>query len=416
MECENLNLRHVRAFYEVGRAGSVTAATRRVFLSQSAITQAIANLERLFDTRLFTREKSGMVLTEPGGLFFNRARRALTSIQTGARRAQRGVEKPTQKGLPKFEHSLTSAQLRSLIAIDQLRNFSLAARSIGVSQPSLYRAARDLERIAGLTFFNSNSRGVELTLAAQTFARFVRLAFAELNQGYDEISAWRGRDTSRISIGTLPLSRSYVLPRAIDELTRLRPNVLVRVTDGSYADLLKELREGALDFIIGGQRDPLPVDDVVQRHLFDDPLSVVARVGHPLASAPRITLKELATYPWIVSRLGAPIRASFEGLFRDAGLARPEKLIESNSLVLIRDLLAESDRLALISMHQVEKEMAQGIVMKLDVADLNPEQTLRTIGMTFRRDWHPTGTQSLLLDLLDKAASEMPNPELNLVG
>lgn len=407
MECENLNLRHVRAFCEVGRSGSITAATRHVFLSQSAITQAIANLERIFEVPMFTRKNSGMVLTEPGRFFFERAKRALENIRLGAQRAQRGNERLDARKFTAFEHSVTSAQLRSLLAIDRSGNFSLAARREGISQPSLYRAARDLERISGMSLFISNSRGVELTPAATTFARFVRLAFAELNQGYDEISAWRGRDTSRISIGTLPLSRYYVLAQAIEELIEQRPDISVRVVDGSYDELLRELREGSLDIMIGGLRHPPPIDDVEQKLLFQDVLSVGARVDHPLAQKKKVTVGDLAEFPWVVSRPGAPVREAFEALFRSGGIRPPKRIIESNSLVLIRDLLVESDRLALVSAHQIEREMDQGLVKILKVDGHDPRSTERSIGTTVRSDWRPTGTQLLLLELLDKAASQL---------
>lgn len=407
MDSEHLNLRHVRAFYEVGRSGSITAATRRVFLSQSAITQAIANLEEVFEVELFLRKNSGMFLTEPGTLLFNRAQRALANISAGARRAERGTDRTGTPVAKNFEQSVTSAQLRSLLAIAKAKNFSLAARRVGTSQPSLYRAARDLERVSGLSLFLSNSRGVELTPAAMTFARFVRLAFTELNQGYDEVSAWRGRDTSRISIGTLPLSRTYVLAQAIDALIRLRPDVNVRVVDGSYDELLTEVRDGELDILIGALRDPLPIDDVEQKLLFRDRVSVVARSGHPLVKARSVSMKDLTVFPWVVSRPGAPLRAKVEGLFQACGADVPSRMIETNSLIMIRDLLMESDRLALLSTNQVDQEISRGMVKALNVVDLDPTLTLREIGATVRRDWQPTATQTLMMDLLREVAGRI---------
>lgn len=407
MDCDHLNLRHVRAFYEVGRTGSITAATRRVFLSQSAITQAIANLEETFEAPLFTRKNSGMFLTKPGELLFNRAQRALANITTGARRAERGGDKAASCGSKNFEHSVTSAQLRSLLAIAKARNFSLAARNSGVSQPALFRAARDLERVSGIPLFNSNSRGVDLTPAAVILARFVKLAFAELNQGYDEVSAWCGRDTSRIAIGTMPLSRNYVLPQAIDALGKLRPDVKVRVIDGSYGELLTAVRDGELDLLIGALRDPIPIEDIEQTLLFRDRLSIVARSDHPLFSADSITLSELSDYSWVVSRPGAPVRVCFDRLFANSGLPTPSRIIETNSLVMIRDLLIESDRLALLSALQVDQEISHGAVRELTVADLDPVLTIRDIGTTVRRDWAPTPTQSLFLDLLREGASRL---------
>lgn len=399
MAHENLNLRHLRAFCEVARLGSISAASASVHLSQPAVTQAIAKLERTLGAPLFLRRSSGMTTTEPGIQFLNRAERALGYIRSGTRLA-RSIGGKVQSP-PAFDQMVTSAQLRVLIGVSKASNFSLAARNLGVSQPSLHRLARDLERLSGVTLFAKTTQGIELTPAAQRLAQSAQLAFSELSQGIEEINASQGIDTARIVAGTLPLARTLILPAAINELTRLRPAVQVRVVDGPYQDLLHGLRHGELDVLIGALRDPVPIDDVVQATLFLDELAVFGRKGHPLAGRRDIPVGELTRYPWVAPRPGTPTRAHFDALFHDAGLAPPSALVESSSLVLIRGLLRDSDRLTLLSAHQIRMEEEQGVVQRLGV-DL-PE-TARPIGTTVRRDWHPTATQSLFLDLLRRAS------------
>ncbi len=397
---EDLNLRHLRAFCEVANHGSITAASEHVFLSQPAITQALAKLERSLGATLFVRRSDGMFLTEPGRLFENRATRALDRIRAGARRAARTGGRGRSAGFARFDRLLTSVQLRALLALSDTGNFSWAARNLGVSRPSVHRAAGDLERLSGLDLFIRTVQGFELTPAAQALERAARLAFAELRQGVAEINAWRGQDTAEIAIGSMPLARTQVLPQAINALARTRPEVRVRVVDGPYADLLHRLRHGRLDLLIGALRDPPPVDNVVEEELFRDALAVVARNGHPLAGRNNLALGDLAGCAWVTPGPGIPTRAQFDALFRDAGLDPPVPLVESSSLVLIRGLLTASDRLTLISVHQVRAEIEMGLLQRLPI-DL--PQTDRPIGLTVRRDWQPTATQSLLLDLLRDA-------------
>ncbi|HHI82833.1 MAG TPA: LysR family transcriptional regulator, partial [Rhizobiales bacterium] len=145
-----LNLRHLRAFREVARHNSISAASSRVFLSQPAITQAIAKLEKTLDTALFERTAAGMFVTTPGGLFLARVNRALDFIATGARQASRLGPRGRQRDAGKFARLLTFSQLKALVAVSQAGNFSLAARRIEASQPSLHRSARELERLAGI--------------------------------------------------------------------------------------------------------------------------------------------------------------------------------------------------------------------------------------------------------------------------
>jgi LysR family transcriptional regulator of gallate degradation len=402
MDREVPNLRHLRAFSEVAACRSISQASTRVFLSQPAITQAIAKLERQLETPLFDRHSDGMHPTEAGRMFALRVGHALDLIRSGGQEAMRiGAERGSRRQAG-IDQLVTTTQLRSLVAVANARNFSLAARAIGTSQPALHRAARDLETLMDICLFEKTSQGIELTRAAQVLVQHVKLAFAELAQGYAEIAALRGVDTGLIVVGSMPLARHSILPTAINALSRLEPDVRVSVVDAPYSELLHGLRHGELDLLIGALRDPVPMEDVVQESLFDDPLAIVARSGHPLAKKKRITVDDLATYPWVLPQRGTPTRDHFEALMRDRQPAGG--LVESSSIVLICGLLLESDRLTLISRHQILREQAQGLLITLPY---DMSGTLRPIGLTTRRNWRPTATQSRFLDLVRETAREV---------
>lgn len=106
------NLRHLRAFCEVARSSGITQASKRIYLSQPAITQAIARLEQQLQTRLFERRSNGMRPTAAGSLFLVRIERALAHLRSGAREAARsGLRKVTQRG-----HAGSSAHRHPLAA------------------------------------------------------------------------------------------------------------------------------------------------------------------------------------------------------------------------------------------------------------------------------------------------------------
>ncbi|XKH34156.1 LysR substrate-binding domain-containing protein [Azospirillum doebereinerae] len=168
----------------------------------------------------------------------------------------------------------------------------------------------------------------------------VKLALAELDQGFAELAVHLGVDQSRIVVGSMPLARTYILPAAINALTAERPEVRLQVIDGPYGDLLHGLRHGEIDVLIGALRDPVPIEDVVQETLFTDPLAVVARAFHPLSRRPAVTPADLAACRWVVPRPGTPTRDRFDALFAEHGLPAPTGLIEASSLQLIRGAAA----------------------------------------------------------------------------
>lgn len=403
------NLRHLQVFREVARRGSVSAASQAVFLTQPAITQAVASLERQFGVALFDRSNFGMRLTPAGGICLERVERAINQIRDGLNEISRSPQRESRGARRNLERTLTTSQLTALIAIVRHGNFTLAARACGVSQPTIHRAARESERMLGIPLFERTSFGMQPTREAERLARRARLAFTEIRQARVEIDALQGGETGNTTIAALPLARSYLVPRALIDFTAEFPRHRVVIVEGIYEDLLAGLRHGDVDFLIGAMRVPFTHADTVQHHLFDDPLAIIVRSGHPLAHKKRATVRELVRYPWIAPRLGSPLRVQFDELFRNADVPEPSHAIECNSLVAARSLLLESDRVMLLSAHQIHYELKAGLLVALPHPD---GRVTRPIGLTERRDWRPTSAQQRLIELLRKQAQAVA-PGLN---
>ncbi len=71
----------LKYFAEVAAAGSLSAASERLFVAVSAISRQIAKLEAEVGTPLFTRMSRGMVLSEAGELLLAHARRTLLEAE-----------------------------------------------------------------------------------------------------------------------------------------------------------------------------------------------------------------------------------------------------------------------------------------------------------------------------------------------
>ncbi len=393
------NIRHLRVFLAAIEAKSISQASGKVFLSQPAITQAIAKLEVLFETTLFQRRSDGMFGTQTGVTLASRVQRALQILLEGLNDTLRYSAAKNSGKPATLLTQLSTTQLRSLIAVSESQTFSMAARNLGVSQSSLYRAARELESLIDVKLFEKTSIGISTSKAARILARASKLAFSEISQGYDEIQALQHNDSGHIKIGSMPLARSSVLPTSIIDFSKQFPEVKLSITDGSYDDLLYHLRHGDLDLLIGALRLPVSNDDILQEELFTSSVRIVARPEHPLCKQRTITAAQLANNSWIVPRAGTPTRQIFEELFNSAGQALPEKLVETGSQVLILSLLRGSDRLSIISEHQVQHELETKM---LSTIPYGQHADYRPIGITTRKCWKPTKTQQTFINLLRK--------------
>lgn len=380
MRYQDFNLRHLRAHAIVTRAGSISAAARIIGITQPAITEALARLEDRLGLGLFDRIPSGMLATEAGRLLATRADAALAHI-----------------GSPR----VTMAQFRALLAVAESGSYAGASLATGLAEPSLHRAVHDLSVALRRALVERRGRSVALTAGGKRTVRAFRLARAELVAALSELDALHGRESGRIAIGAMPLSRARLLPSAVALFHRTHPGITVAIIEGSHAELIEPLRDGELDLLVGALRTPEPGGDVAQAPLFDDHPIVVSRADHPLTKTKRPNIAALARYPWTIAAPGTPLRTQWEQMFVDAGIAAPEVPVECGSVMTIRQILLESDFLTLLSRDQVAVELEAGWLVK--VCD-TPPGFKRTIGMTTRAGWRPTATQQAFADTLKHCA------------
>jgi LysR family transcriptional regulator, regulator for genes of the gallate degradation pathway len=392
------NLRHLALFDSVVRRGSVSAAARAAHLSQPAVTQAVGHIEEALGARLLRRSYSGLALTGAGHAAAQRIDRALQML----REALLAVRtRSANAASADVLSGITSTQLNALIAVVEEGAFARAARRAGRARAAVHRAARQLERSLGTDLFEVTSFGVRATREAEKLALRTRLAFAEIAQAQAEVSAAEGTGSGATTIGAMPLARSVLVARAVLEFAALRPEHAVRILDGPYESMLGALRRGSADVLIGALRDPIPYDDIVQEHLFDDLLAIVVGAQHPLARCGAPTLASLARFPWIAPRRDSPLRRHFDALVSRLDVQRTVEPIECNSLIAARSMLLASERVMLLSEHQIHHELATGQLVALP-HPFGP--VTRSIGLTVRRDWRPTEVQAQLVDGLRRHA------------
>lgn len=365
-------------------SGGVSSAAAQVNLTQPAITQGIAKLERLVDLPLFDRRPGGMEPTEAARLLVPRAERALGLI-----------------GSPR----VTAPQMRAFVALARNGSYAGAALDTGIREPSLHRAVADLALGVGQKLVERRGRGVALTGRGLALARRFRLAEAELRSAIAELEALKGRDVGRIAVGAMPLSRARLLPSALAAFHRAYPQVDLPIVEGSHAELVGPLRDGEIDLMLGALRDESVGDDLVQQPLFHDRPEILGRAGHPLTShASAATPLQLAKFEWVLPGEGTPLRAQWRQIFVRSGIEPPRVAIECGSVIVVRQLLVQGDFLTLLSPDQVAVELEAGWLARIGAAPGDPS---RVIGVTTRAGWRPTRLQHRFLDMISDEAKRI---------
>ncbi len=414
-------LKPLRAACAVAATGSTVAAALALHVSQSSVTRAVQVLEASLGRPLFERVDRGMRLTAAGVGLVRRGTRALEHLAAAGRPATT-ERRWSADGLPdalaassqtmawassRLAAGVGHRHLRVLRSLAQTRSETLSARALGISQSAVHQTLAQLEHMSGGLLFVRARRGLRLTEAGDSALQACKLALAELQQAEDEWALDQGRVQGRLLIGTLPFSTGQLLSEAVDRVLQAHPGLSVTIIDGTYDALLAQLQQADIDFIVGALRPALPDAALQQETLFLDQLAVVARAAHPLAQRKPLSWPDLAGAAWILPMPNTPAQAAFEQALQVAGIPVPADALRVNSALMMQALLAQGDRLALMSPRQVQRELAAGLLVQLPVTVRHQP---RMIGIIRRAGHWPTSAAQTLLDALRAVARDIAEP------
>lgn len=88
----SISTEYYKVFYYVGRLGSITAAAEALCISQPAASQAIKQLEKALNTKLFLRTQKGVRLTTEGKLLYPYVERGMENLMDGEEMLKRLVD------------------------------------------------------------------------------------------------------------------------------------------------------------------------------------------------------------------------------------------------------------------------------------------------------------------------------------
>jgi LysR family transcriptional regulator, regulator for genes of the gallate degradation pathway len=390
------SFRQLLIFETVANTKNVSQAAARIHVSQPAVTQAIARLEQDVGAQLFRRRNTGCYLTEAGEVLQRRTARLFAQLDGGLEELEVGTSRIGASDYRSTERKLSRPQIRALLAIAENGTFAAAARALAMSEPSIHRAARELEGVLNRTLFQRTAHGVTATKPAVEFARRARLAIHEFESATEEIEASQGRNRSRIGLGLLPLAGVFFVARALRDFSEAFPDTRIEVIDGSFDFLIERLRSGGIDFILGPKRGLDPELGVVETVLFEDAYALVVRRGHPLTRKQQISRQDLLAFDWVAPPPATPRRVAYDALFRTLNRS-PRSTMQTSSPSLTRAILTETDCITLVSGYESQAEQEMGL---LTVLPFEVPHRTRQVQVTTRADWLPTATQARFLQAL----------------
>jgi LysR family pca operon transcriptional activator len=303
-----------------------------------------------------------------------------------------------------LDQRLKLAQLRLADALDAHGSLLKAGAALGLTQPALSRSLRELEEVVGAKLFERHARGVRPTQAGIVVIRLARRTLAELRRAEEELDAIGAAEGGSVAIGVLPVAAVGVLPGALIRLRAAHPKLRLRLQQGRTEELLPMLAARELDLVVGRLYTPAVPDGFLREALWEEPISVLARAGHPVLSAEGpVTAATLARYELVLPTVSQRVGQEIDHLLGLVGLPRDVPL-RSSSYGFIREMLLASDCLSIMPRSMMVGDLLRGA---LRVVPLPVPAPPRPAGIIRPAEPPPSAATAAFVSALQGFVAEM---------
>lgn len=281
-------------------------------------------------------------------------------------------------------YDATLYRLKVFTLVVERRSVGAAAAALGLSQPSVSTHVKGLEDLLGQPLFDRRpGKPMELTDAGRVLYAYARETVLGAENVVDMLrdltEGRRGHATIAVSRG---LVHDAIAPLLLEHLRR-SPEVLVSVLSGTPAEVIEFVKTGKVSF--GLVTVTGPEHELKSEVLRPVQLDVIAAPGHPLARRPAVTPEDLADVPCILPRRASSHGRLIADLVRQAGYSFGNVTLEIDDGLAMSSLVREGAAVGVALRSNVERELALGHVVALNLEPALPPAELRLISRPGRR-------------------------------
>src|SRR5499427_6625695 len=165
-------------------------------------------------------------------------------------------------------------QLRTFVAIAELRHFARAASLCNLSQPADSHQIAVLEQEVGARLLNRAARRVSLTVAGEVFLEEARRILAAVDRAHERMQEVARGAVGRIRLGATPTPGLYLLPPLLAKYRREHESYDLRFEIMPAHELAERVARNDLDMaIVAG---PMKSGELQTRSLVQDELVLIA--------------------------------------------------------------------------------------------------------------------------------------------
>jgi len=227
----------------------------------------------------------------------------------------------------------TLKQLDAFCQVAEALSFTAAGARIGLTPSAISQLVGELEAAVGFRLFERSTRRVALTAAGKEFLPSAESVLRHATLAERAAADVRDRSAGLVRIAAPMVIAGLMLPKAIADWRRERPDVVVRILDTAVERLADAVGEGEADLAVGPDRPT--AEDLQTQVLFESPWVLWCARSHPLARRRTVRWVELREHALVAAgrdheRSLAPLLTAGEG----PGLVAPLEVVDNISTAL----------------------------------------------------------------------------------
>ena len=245
-------------------------------------------------------------------------------------------------------------QLKYFVEVGRLGSFSLASKSLFITQSTISQQIQKLEEELGVELLTRDTRHVSLSDYGQQFYPSAVQVLEEARAGAERI-----KDVKALKVGALSVGATYsfspLLKQTVLDFYRKYPRIRLNLIITSQEELWQKLLDRELDVALT-YKSQLGDDRIESHMLFQSRLCLVGRIGELKGVGKEVSVQDLSRFPLALPSKGLQARDTLE----DVLFAQDVKLdirLEINSVRTLLDLVGSSPLVTILSeeaIHQVQ--------------------------------------------------------------
>lgn len=290
--------------------------------------------------------------------------------------------------------------VRSFVGVVNYKSFSLAAKYLFLSQPTISTHIRQLEEELGVTLLVRSTKNVQLSDKGKVFYPYALQLLETENQVMKQLKRgdWNSARTVTMAVSSVP--GYYFLPQFLQYFNKKHQDVNFKIQEGDSGDVLQKLLEYDVEIGIGGLDSGN--SKISAEVLFEDEIVLVTPNKPKYRNLNGVfPMEMLGKEQFIVREEGSGTRVVSRNLEEDLHIDTAGLHVgaQAESSELMRRAVENGVGVAFISRTAARESLEKQKVLQFDFPDRN---TKRNIYLMYRKEYAEGSALEKVLEELRK--------------